>query len=387
MRKILYIDPHFSSRSPSMKTIVRAFPAVVEVFDEVEVWSVECEVQHPKLNWQRMWAPKIWPLRMVWCVVGFHLRALWRFGILRQPRPEIIQCTDFYAMFADIIYVHFHFARYKKIVASKPDVIVLPLGRKLFLKVSGALERMCFVWATPLLWLTVSEAMAQSLTQRENLEPVVVLPNAYNPQRFNPAVRETHRAVMRAELGLTPNDVVIGFSALGNLERKGLPLLLEAVRLLRREKHQIKLLIVGPTMDEIAKIDSLDDAALTQSEIIATGHVTDTERYFSAMDAFVFPSHCESFCLVLMEAAALGVPVFPAPFDGHEMTLIEGGNGALIPWDAEGIAEVIIRSMPMIQEQTSTAHLAKGCSDEEFQRRLLAFYESISPVSCELVSQ
>lgn len=364
-----------------MKTIVRAFPTVVEAFDEVEVWSVECEVRHPKLNWQRMWAPKLWPLRLVWCVVGFHLRALWRFGILRQKRPDIIQCTDYYAMFADIIYVHFHFARYEKIVAAKPDVIMLTIARKFFLKVSGALESMCFQWATPLLWLTVSDAMAQSLTQTENLEPVVVLPNAYNPQRFNRSVRETHRVDMRAELALTPKDVVIGFSALGNLERKGLLLVLEAARILRRAKYQIKLLIVGPTIEEILKIDALDDAALPLSDITATGRVTDTERYFSAMDAFVFPSHCESFCLVLMEAAALGVPVFPAPFDGHEMTLIEGGNGALIPWDAAGIAEVIIRSMPMIQEQTSTAQLAKGCSDEEFQRRLLALYESISPVS------
>ncbi len=362
-----------------MKSVVRAFPRVVEAFDEVEVWSVECEVEHPKLNWQPMWAPKLWPLRLIWCVVGFHLRALWRFGILRQPRPDIIQCTDFYALFADVIYVHFHFARYRQIIDSKPGVIVLSLPRKILMGFCRLFESVCFLWAKPRIWLTVSASMAQSLMTAEKLSPVRVLPNAFNPGRFNPQVRQQHRAAMRKELGFSEADMVLGFSALGDFERKGLPLLLTAAKKLLADGAPVKVLIVGPSMEVVAEGKAMEQAGFPLDLITATGRVTETERYFSAMDAFVFPSHCESFCLVLMEAAGLGIPIFPAPFDGHEMTLIQGENGSLIPWDADGIAETLKRFMPMIKQQTSSSQLAKGCSDQEFQQQLLAIYDSIAP--------
>lgn len=363
-----------------MKSVVRAFPQVVEAFDEVEVWAVECEVEHPKLNWQRMWAPRLWPLRLLWCVVGFHLRALWRFGILRQPRPDIIQCTDFYALFADVIYVHFHFARYWQILREKPDIIVLSKARKLLMFCCQQLERACFLWAKPKIWLTVSDSMADRLSEDERLAPISVLPNAYDPARYNPSVKEFYRATVRRQLGLDDSAIVLGFSALGDFERKGLPLLLAAAQQLRTEGHPVRVLIVGPSMEQVAKGNASGHKGYPIDRVIATGRVTDTERYFSAMDAFVFPSHCESFCLVLLEAAAMGIPVFPAGFDGHEMTLVEGENGALIPWDARGIASVINRSMRLIQQHPSSAILAKGVSDEVFQQELLGVYRQLRAV-------
>lgn len=360
-----------------MKSVVRAFPQIAEAFDEIEVWAVECEPKHPKLNWQRMWAPRIWPLRLIWCVLGFHLRALWRFGILRQPRPDIIQSTDFYALFADVIYVHFHFSRYRQILAEKHNIIVLSHARKWLMFCCQLWERACFLWAGPKIWLTVSDSMAERLRVEEMLEPVRVLPNAYDPVRFNPAVKQLHRGTIRRELGIEDDDIVLGFSALGDFERKGLPLLLQAAQQLRKQGHPVRVLVVGPSIEQVAEGGAFDHKEYSYDQVIATGRVADTERYFSAMDAFVFPSHCESFCLVLLEAAALGIPVFPAAFDGHEMTLVEGENGALIPWNASGIAAVINRSMGLIREHSRSVTLAKGMSDKVFQQELLGIYRDL----------
>lgn len=371
MRRILIIDPHFSTQSPSLKSVVRALPDLAEKFDEIEVWSVTCEVEHPKLRWDPLWwAPRPWPLRLVWCVIAFHLRAFWRFAILRYPRPQLIQCTDFYALFADLIYVHFHFGRYEEIIRSKPGVIVLSVPRKIMTWFCRRFESACFRWASPKLWLTVSDSMAEHLRGREGLNPVEVLPNAYDPNRFSLTTRRHYRDETRASLGFGDEELVLGFSAMGDFERKGLPLLLEAADLLLKDGFKIRVLIVGaPSADGLPPA-GLAPAGFPSDALLITGRVPDTERYLAAMDAFVFPSHCESFCLVLMEAAAMGVRIYPAAFDGHEMTLVEGENGGLVPWEAAAIAD-LIRSDLLSGKLANPHHVVgKALADREFSRAL-----------------
>lgn len=378
MRRILYIDPHFSTQSPSMKSVVRALPKIAEDFDEVEVWSATCEVEHPKLRWDPLfWAPRPWPLRLVWCVLAFHLRALWRFVVLRQPRPDLIQCTDFYALFADVIYIHFHFGRYQEIIESKPGLIHLSAARRLMTWFCRRFESACFRRANPKVWLTVSDSMAGHLRVRERLSPVEVLPNAYDPEKFSHQVRSKHREAMRSELGLTEEDIVIGFSALGDFERKGLPLLLAAAHKLIVESLSIRILIVGASSADGGSFAELAPPGFPLDRIHCTGRVSDTESYFSAMDAFVFPSHCESFCLVLMEAAAMGLHVYPAAFDGHEMTLEQGRNGALIPWDADGIADRLRTDILAGVWKTPHAHLGRAMADDQYRKALAGLYQRL----------
>ncbi len=378
MRRILYIDPHFSLVSPSMKSVVRALPRIAEDFDKVEVWSVTCEVEHPKLEWDPLfWAPRPWPLRLVWTVIAFHLRAFLRFVILRQPRPDIIQCTDFYALFSDVIYVHFHFGRYREIIESKPGVIVLSLSRRLMIFFCRGFEMSCFRWARPRTWLTVSDSMSGHLREREGLSPVEVLPNAYDPKRFSLASRDRHRSSMRSELGFSEGDLVLGFSALGDFERKGLPLLLAAADLLVREGLPIQILVVGASSADGGSMADLAPAGFELDRIHATGRVVETERYFSAMDAFVFPSHCESFCLVLMEAAAMGVRIYPAAFDGHEMTLVEGVNGSCIPWNAEEIAARLRKDHAAGLLKQSHQVTGRAMADDQFQEALAGLYQRL----------
>jgi glycosyltransferase involved in cell wall biosynthesis len=377
MKKILYIETNYDTKSPSMKSVVRAFPHVVDYFDEVEVWSCECEIQHPKLKWKKIHAPKIWPLRMLWLIIVVHFMAFWRFVLLRSPRPAVIQCTDFFAFFADIIYVHFHYRRFRQIIKSNHGKITLTLPKKILYSISYVLERACFCWANPKVWLTVSKSMESGLTKIEGLNPVRLLPNAYNAVRFNPRVRSDHRSEMRKNLQIQDEEIVLGFSALGNLQRKGLQLLLEAAQLLRNDNLPVRLLLVGPNETQLKNEIHWSDQLYPFQDIIIVGRVDDTERYFAAMDAFVFPSHCESFCLVIMEAAAMGIPIFPTAFDGHEMTLIEGVNGYSIPWCSQGISNVLRKSWPLITRDQGSAQLARGISDDRFGPELVSIYKSI----------
>lgn len=361
-----------------MKSVVRALPDFAELVDEVEVWSVTCEVEHPKLRWDPLWwAPRPWPLRLVWCVLAFHLRAFWRFVILRQPRPELIQCTDFYALFADLIYVHFHFGRYQEIIRSKPGLIQLSFPRRVMVWFCRCFESACFRWASPKLWLTVSESMAGHLADREELCNVKILPNAYDPVRFSAENRRLYRDETRSRFGIMEDELVLGFSAMGDFERKGLPLLLAAADRLVRDGCRIRVLIVGGASADGLSAAELAPAGLPPETILCTGRVTDTERYFAAMDAFVFPSHCESFCLVLLEAAAMGVRIYPAAFDGHEMTLVEGVNGALIPWDADAIALRIKADFATGKPVVEPPVVGKALSDQDFSKALCEIHRRL----------
>jgi len=65
----------------------------------------------------------------------------------------------------------------------------------------------------------------------------------------------------------------------------------------------------------------------------------DIERVYAAMDILVFPSHREAFPRVLMEAAAMGLPLVASRVSGCKRCVREGENGFLVPvGDASGFA-------------------------------------------------
>lgn len=73
----------------------------------------------------------------------------------------------------------------------------------------------------------------------------------------------------------------------------------------------------------------------------------------------------------------MGVRIYPAAFDGHEMTLVEGVNGSRIPWDAEQIAARLRKDhseglLKRVHEVTGRA-----MADDQFQEALAGLYERL----------
>lgn len=84
---------------------------------------------------------------------------------------------------------------------------------------------------------------------------------------------------------------------IGAFERKGLPEVLDSL-----PKHS-QLLVVGDK--EAASTFSFP----TDLEIIYVKHTKSISDFYSLADCFVFPTHYEPFGLVLIEAAAMGLPI------------------------------------------------------------------------------
>jgi len=124
-------------------------------------------------------------------------------------------------------------------------------------------------------------------------------------ERFKPTDEATRQAV-RSELGISSDEIVVGF--VGRLvKEKGVPELIEAVEQLG---SPFRLLLIGSADPE--KTDAVPQALLDQAEqrgVILTGHREDTEHFYAAMDVFCLLSHREGFPRAAMEAAASGLPV------------------------------------------------------------------------------
>lgn len=127
------------------------------------------------------------------------------------------------------------------------------------------------------------------------------------------------------------NKFVFGF--LGRIvERKGFKELIEAFDKIYQTHQNIKLLVVGrPYYDQID--EETIDIAYSHPGIEMVGLVdyTDTPYYYSLMDVFVLPAYWEGFGNVLIQAAALGLPIITTDATGCKDAVSNGYNSQLIP--------------------------------------------------------
>jgi glycosyltransferase involved in cell wall biosynthesis/ribosomal protein S18 acetylase RimI-like enzyme len=167
-----------------------------------------------------------------------------------------------------------------------------------------------------------------------------LLGNGVDLTRFQAPTPEV-RARVRAELGLAPGDIAVGF--VGRLvEEKGLVELIQAMRSLEK---RFVLHVVGPTDPE--KADSLPEDFITEAKRDGTrflGMRTDVEDLYAGFDIFVLPSHREGFPRTAMEAAASALPIVATDIRGCRQVVEDGLNGLLVPIrDPARLAEALRR--------------------------------------------
>ena len=137
-----------------------------------------------------------------------------------------------------------------------------------------------------------------------------------NLTKFNIEKREEWRAEKRAELGFSEDTVVFSFAARLTKD-KGVNELLSAFQGLEKLYDNVKLLIMGGN-DNVDSLDKDLMAYATNSEnVIFTGKVDNVEAYYAASDVFVAPSYREGFGLVVIEAAAMGLPAIVSDVPGQ----------------------------------------------------------------------
>jgi glycosyltransferase involved in cell wall biosynthesis len=144
-----------------------------------------------------------------------------------------------------------------------------------------------------------------------------------------------------ALLAFRGDGPLIGFLA-GLRDQKGLPLLLDALDLLREQGRAPRVAIVGdgPMRDLVAQRLR---GPLGETTTLAPfpGRV---EPALHAFDVYVLPSLWEGFSLAICEAMAAGRPVVASAVGGTPEAVIDGETGFLVPrGDVPELAAAIAR--------------------------------------------
>lgn len=146
---------------------------------------------------------------------------------------------------------------------------------------------------------------------------------------------------IKKEFNINKDDFV-----LGNISRlepsKGHNFLFKAAKILteRHKDKRIVLLVIGAGKEKLKLIKDIRKMGM-QDNIVLTGFRKDILSLLSIMDLFVFTSLREGLPRVLVQAAAVGLPLIAFKVDGIPEIVRDGYNGFLIK--PKNIAQLVDR--------------------------------------------
>lgn len=208
---------------------------------------------------------------------------------------------------------------------------------------------------------------------------VYFMHNAIDINKY--AYCEEERRKIRKELGL---EDVFCIGHLGRFtEQKNHMFLIDIFKEISVMRDDVILLLLGdgPLMHEVkSKVKSLH----LEHKVRFIGSVTDAQRYYQAMDVFLFPSLYEGLAVSLVEAQCNGVPIVTSDTVTKEIKLADNYEVVSLQDDAKVWAEVVCRygreqDDKVLQSRKAAYQMIEqaGYSIEREAEKLDAFYKQV----------
>ena len=216
--------------------------------------------------------------------------------------------------------------------------------------------------------IAVSEALSNQMQAYGYKEPRVI-PNMVDEEAFKPEI-------------IVEKDTSFRFFTLCSLEKaKGVEDLLYAIAIWKPSKKRVHFLIGGDGEDR-EEFLQLSEKLGVQDYVTWLGTVKRNEvpGYLNACNAFVMPSHIESFGIVFAEAIACGKPVIATKCGGPEM-IVNEINGRLVPVkDPDALAESLkwmVENSDSFDPKTIRADFEKRFSRQAVSKQISELYNSV----------
>ena len=209
-------------------------------------------------------------------------------------------------------------------------------------------------------FIAVSRLSAEKFTHWSgvSMDRGFVLPNCVDLDRFVPQARDQ---ALVDRYGLSGDKVIMTLGRLAAQERyKGFDETLDAMPALTARYPDLKYLIVGDGEDG-KRLKSKARALGVDRNVIFTGRIPESEKvaHYSLADAYVMPSSGEGFGIVLIEAAACGIPVIGSNADGSREALLGGRLGRLVdPRDRPQLVEAVSQTLESNPPRLRLAEIA-----------------------------
>lgn len=211
--------------------------------------------------------------------------------------------------------------------------------------------------------LAVSHSTAEFVTGPRQIpaDKVKVVYLGVPLEEFSRARTSSEIADARRELGLAPQDFVVG-TVTRLHDSKGNSFLIDAAARVVAARPQARFVLVGegpllPALEAQASALGLGD------RFIFSGFRRDVARTVSAFDLSAFPSLWEGTPITAFEALAMGKPIVATDADGLLDILTDGHDAVIVPKrNAAALAGAIVGAMdsPAERERLSAAARQTG---------------------------
>lgn len=217
------------------------------------------------------------------------------------------------------------------------------------------------------LYITLSEPMTASLVEAG--VPAARLwrgSNGLDMKRFRPAEPDEQDR-LRRELGLPQHQVLILFVGIFSAD-KGPHVLFDAWRRVASAAgSHSSLVYVGATKSRYYEVDETLASGIREvaareglaERVLFVGETRTIDKYFRAVDVFVFPTRRESFGMALVEAMASGLPCVASRLPGVTDDIVADGETGLLvePHDVNALGLALTR---VLTDRTRAAALGRA---------------------------
>lgn len=174
-------------------------------------------------------------------------------------------------------------------------------------------------------------------------EQIRLIYHGVDVQRFTPQACAKRREAMRRQLGLADDETALLFIG-HDFGRKGLSTTIRAIGRLDRRASRVRLLVVGH--DKRQPLYALLAARYGVGDRVTFLNAQDDPLpFYAAADVLTLPTFYDPFGLVVLEAAACGLPAVTSRQAGVGELLCDGAEGFLLddPADDRLLAERLAR--------------------------------------------
>ncbi len=190
----------------------------------------------------------------------------------------------------------------------------------------------------------VSQAVQDVVVEREGLDArqVTVIHNGVIvPEQPETADEDTR--LLRRELGLVPEDRVVGMVSNLNRAVKGVPYFIESMPLILAEEPRVRFVIFGDGPDR-QDLEARASRLGVTSRLIFAGYRDDMAKCYPIMDVSVLTSLSEGLSMTILESMSHGIPVVATRVGGNPELVMEGKTGLLVaPKDPAAFAKAVLR--------------------------------------------
>ena len=202
--------------------------------------------------------------------------------------------------------------------------------------------------------------------------------NGLDTERFRRRVELLGEAeCLRKRVGLPLNILVIGF--VGRLVRdKGVVELVAAFKMLSKRMRELHLLLIGPFEDYNGLPQHCREVIERDPRIVTIGEMADPVSAYMLVDVIVLPTYREGFPYVLIEAAAMELPVVATRVTGCVDAVVDGVTGTLVPpCDPAALAAALERYLmrPDLRRQHGQAGRERVVREFQSERIWEALYQ------------